>query len=78
MDRAKFRIGLEPVPRKQRINMMLDSGIIAYFKARSGGHGYQTLINEALRRTMESESMETLLRRVIREELHHRAARDAS
>ncbi|MEW6365174.1 MAG: BrnA antitoxin family protein [Acidobacteriota bacterium] len=78
MDRAKFRIGLSPVPRKQRINMMLDSGIIAYFKARAGGRGYQTFINEALKRTIESESLETLLRRVIKEELDRQAARKAS
>ena len=49
---------------------MLDTGVIAFFKAKAGERGYQTLINQALRDAMQGEQMETTLRRVIREELH--------
>ena len=39
-----------------------------FFKARAGARGYQTLINEALKQAIEHESLEDMLRRVIREE----------
>ncbi len=70
MARAVMRVGGEPVPQgKVRINMYLDADIVAYFKAKAGGRGYQTLINDTLRETVGSEKLETLLRRVIREEM---------
>ncbi len=70
MARAIMRVGGEPVPQgKVRINMYLDTDIVAYFKAKAGGRGYQTLINDTLRETVGSENLETLLRRVIREEM---------
>jgi len=49
---------------------MLDGSIIAFFKAKAGERGYQTLINQALHQAMTGEQMESTLRRVIREELH--------
>ena len=49
---------------------MLDGSIIAFFKAKAGERGYQTLINQALYRAMTGEQIESTLRRVIREELH--------
>ena len=54
---------------KQRVSIMLDAAVIAYFKARAGDRGYQTLINQALHDAMRTEQMETTLRRVIREEM---------
>ncbi len=39
------------------------------FKAKAGGRGYQTLINQALREAMSREEFERMLRRVIREEI---------
>ena len=69
LDRATFRVGLKPAPRKQRITISLDTTIIEYFKAKAGERGYQTLINETLRQTKEREELEGTLRRVIREEL---------
>jgi uncharacterized protein (DUF4415 family) len=45
-ERATVRNGLEPVDKKQRITIMLDAGIVAYFKAQAGKRGYQTLIND--------------------------------
>ena len=73
IDRATFRVGLKPVPRKQRVTILLDTGILEYFKAKAGERGYQTLINDTLRQAKERETLEETLRRVIREELHHDA-----
>jgi uncharacterized protein (DUF4415 family) len=59
---------------KTRITIRLDSEILDWFRLqveRAGGGNYQTLINECLRRHIESskEPFEKTLRRVIREEL---------
>ena len=70
LDRAVFRVGHEAAPHKQRVTIMLDTVILAYFKAQAGERGYQTLINETLRQAIMQESLEDTLRRVLREELH--------
>jgi uncharacterized protein (DUF4415 family) len=68
--RAVMRMGGKPVPKeKVRVNMYLDADLVAFFKAKAGGRGYQTLINETLRDSISGEELESLLRRVIREEL---------
>jgi uncharacterized protein (DUF4415 family) len=59
---------------KTRITIRLDDDLLEWFKAQvhaAGGGNYQTLINAALREHMkrEHESLETTLRRVLREEL---------
>ena len=69
LERAKFRVGLEPAPRKRRVTILLDTVLIEFFKAKAGERGYQTLINETLRQAIEREGLEESLRRVIREEL---------
>lgn len=81
-DRARFRVGMKDASRadwqaavrarigKQRINIMLDAPIVEHFKALAGDRGYQTLINDTLRRVIEAGHIEADLRRVIREELH--------
>jgi len=61
-------------PNKIRITIRLDGDIIEYFKKRvhdAGGGNYQTLLNDALRNYIQSESepLEDTLRKVIREEL---------
>ena len=61
-------------PGKTRITIRLDDDILEWFREqvhRAGGGNYQTLINHALREYMgaKSESLETTLRRVLREEL---------
>lgn len=73
-DRAIIRKGLNPVAKKRRITIMLDTGVIGYFKSKAGKRGYQTLINEALKKVIsskaqESNKLENMLRKVIREEL---------
>lgn len=79
----RLRVGLKDVTReqfaaavqerlgKQRVSIMLDGAVIAFFKAKAGERGYQTLINQALHQAMQAEQIESTLRRVIREELTH-------
>jgi len=76
-DSRSRRVGATPagqqnagvLPRgKTRLTMYLDMAVVEYFRSRAGGRGYQTLINEALRRAIEQEHLEEVLRRVIREE----------
>jgi uncharacterized protein (DUF4415 family) len=69
INRARFRVNLQDAPRKQRVNIMLDTGVIAFFKTKAGERGYQTLINETLKQAIQQEEIETLLRRIVREEL---------
>jgi len=59
---------------KERITIRLDSEIIEWFKKQvAGGGNYQSLINKALHKHIQSaekkESLEVVLRRVIREEI---------
>jgi uncharacterized protein (DUF4415 family) len=61
-------------PGKTRVTIRLDDDILDWFRQQvddAGGGNYQTLINEALRGFMQQkqESLETTLRRVIRDEL---------
>lgn len=70
VDRATFRVGLKPAPRKRRVTILLDTGLVEYFKAKAGERGYQTLINDTLRQSMERDDLEVRLRRIIREEMH--------
>lgn len=71
MARAVKRVGGKPVERgKTRVNMYLDNDIVAYFKEKAGGRGYQTLINESLREVIYTIDLESKLRKIIREELN--------
>ena len=63
-----------PISGKTRITIRLDDDVLAWFRAQvdaAGGGNYQSLINAALREHMKRkhESLETTLRRVLREEL---------
>jgi uncharacterized protein (DUF4415 family) len=69
IDRAVYRVGRQPPPRKRRVTIMLDETIIEHYKALAGERGYQTLINETLRQALRQEELEKSLRRVIREEM---------
>jgi uncharacterized protein (DUF4415 family) len=75
-DFSKGRRGpvLRVPPGKTRVTIRLDDDVLEWFRKRvddAGGGNYQTLINEALRGFIEQrqESLETTLRRVIRDEL---------
>lgn len=67
------RGALDPTPPgKTRITIRLDDEVLDWFREqveRAGGGNYQTMINEALRGHIERESLEALLRRIVREEL---------
>lgn len=68
--RAKLRIGGKPIPKKKiRVTLLLDAGILAYFKTKAGGRGYQSLINKTLKQSIREHDLEMILRRVIREEM---------
>ena len=54
---------------KQRVNIYLDSAIVEHFKAEAGERGYQTLINEALKNSIQAKTIEKTIRNVIRQEL---------
>ncbi|MCF8078470.1 MAG: BrnA antitoxin family protein [Desulfobacterales bacterium] len=63
-----------PQKGKTRITIYLDTEILEEFRARAdaAGYGYQTMINEALRKYLEKAERsldEGVLRQVIREEL---------
>ena len=57
------------LPNKQRVNIFLDGAVIEHFKTKAGDRGYQTLINEALKQAIQAETIETVVRKTIREEL---------
>ena len=54
---------------KKRVSIMLDAAIIEYFKTMAGDRGYQTLINETLKKAVAGEALASELRMVVREEL---------
>ena len=66
--RGRVRVGGQPVPRGQT-PVNLDAVIVAYYKAQAGEQGYQALINETLMAHLKQPDLESVLRRVIREEL---------
>lgn len=57
------------LPAKRRVNIYLDSAIVEYFKAEAGERGYQTLINEALKNSIQAKTIEKTIRHVIQQEL---------
>ena len=67
------RGAIDPLPPgKTRITIRLDDEIIDWFRQTAdanGGGNYQTMINQALREHIDRQSLEDLLRRVVREEL---------
>ena len=53
LDDAFFQNAELRVPPKQPVTLRLDADVLAWFK--EGGQGYQTRINQLLRRYMESQ-----------------------
>ncbi|MFP4030406.1 MAG: BrnA antitoxin family protein [Desulfococcaceae bacterium] len=63
-----------PTKGKTRIAIYLDTDVLEAFRERAdrAGHGYQTMINEVLRKHIADEEppiSESILRQVVREEL---------
>jgi uncharacterized protein (DUF4415 family) len=69
------RGAIDPLPAgKTRITIRLDDEVLEWFREQvhaAGGGNYQTLINDALCEHIQQlrEPLETILRRVLREEL---------
>jgi len=61
---------------KVKITIRLDQDVVDHFLAQAdesgGAVGYQTLINEALRRSIDAPSLEDLVRRAVRDELRRK------
>lgn len=72
MSKAK-RGAVVPQSVKTRITIYLDDSVIEEFRARAefAGKGYQTMINDALKGYLakDTDTLEELLRKVIREEM---------
>jgi uncharacterized protein (DUF4415 family) len=66
---AEGRTAFAAALKKQKVNLALDPDVLAWFRQKAGGRGYQTLINATLREAMREQGIEETLRRVIREEL---------
>jgi uncharacterized protein (DUF4415 family) len=71
--KAKRGAVVAPSSGKTRITIRLDADVLSWFKSQvdaAGGGNYQSMINAALREHMrrKHESLETTLRRVLREE----------
>ena len=68
---------------KTRITIRLDDELLQWFKGQvhaAGGGNYQSLINDVLREfvTARAKPLETVLRRIVREELRRAKNRDSS
>ena len=67
------RGAMVPQPGKTRITIYLDDSVIEEFRTRAefAGKGYQTMINDALKEYLakDTDTLEELLRKVIREEM---------
>ena len=68
------KLQAENAKSKTRITMYLDDAVLQAFRsqAEAQGKGYQTLINDALRRAISQDSeplSEKKLRQIIREEI---------
>jgi uncharacterized protein (DUF4415 family) len=80
-DFSKGRRGpvIQTPPGKTRITIRIDDDVLQWFRDevdRAGGGNYQSLINAVLRDYIgkQPESLEDVVRRVIREELHREAS----
>ena len=65
---------IAPAAGKTRITIRLDDEVLDWFRSevhKAGGGNYQTLINKALREYIshQRESIEEVVRRVVREEV---------
>ncbi|MGB0129411.1 MAG: BrnA antitoxin family protein [Rhodocyclaceae bacterium] len=63
------REGGRVVQPKKRVTLYLDASVVDRFKSMAGERGYQTLINETLKTSLQQSDIEAAIRKVIREEL---------
>lgn len=60
------------VQPKKRVTLYLDAALVERFKRMAGDRGYQTLINETLKSSIQQADIAETLRQVIREEMRGR------
>jgi uncharacterized protein (DUF4415 family) len=71
MAKGVLEVGGKPMERgKRRVTLYLDAWIVEMFKQQAGDRGYQTRINAALAQYLLERDVTSLVRRVVREELH--------
>ena len=68
---AQGKAAFSAAMKKQKISITLDPDVLGWYKQKSGGRGYQTLINATLRHGMLSQTIEDTVRKVMREEMQH-------
>ena len=68
------RAGGRVVQPKKRVTLYLDAALVERFKSMAGERGYQTLINETLKSSLQQADIETTIRKAIRQELRARKA----
>lgn len=66
------RVAGRVVQPKKRVTLYLDVALVEHFKGLAGSRGYQTLINETLKKAIQQVSIETTIRETIRNELRGR------
>lgn len=54
---------------KKRVTLYLDATLVDRFKSMAGERGYQTLINETLKMSLQQSDIEATIRKAIREEM---------
>ena len=52
VERHRRARGKQKAPTKEKVTLRLDAGVVAHFRA--SGRGWQTRLNEALRRVIDS------------------------
>ncbi|MBI5921471.1 MAG: BrnA antitoxin family protein [Betaproteobacteria bacterium] len=70
----RARVAGRVVQPKKRVTLYLDAALVDRFKRMAGDRGYQTLINETLKSSVQQADIAETLRQVIREEMQGRKA----
>lgn len=70
----RARVAGRVVQPKKRVTLYLDAALVERFKRMAGDRGYQTLINETLKSSVQQADIAETLRQVIREEMKGRKA----
>lgn len=68
------RVAGRVVQPKKRVTLYLDAALVDRFKRMAGDRGYQTLINETLKSSVQQADIAETLRQVIREEMRSQKA----
>jgi len=70
----RHRVAGRVIQPKKRVTLYLDAVLVERFKRMAGDRGYQTLINETLKSSVQQADIAETLRQVIREEMQSKKA----